>query len=125
MRIPSFEECPRQGLAILGGAAYPSLAFFSTVERMTTALVSQSSHGTRKLFFHPPLLRSTSAGSQKGGLGFQWGLPSWMLTSPKPLPLPSLCLVRCLTSLTRQGPSAFLWRSPSSSRAGFAPVHGS
>lgn len=85
MRIPSFEESPRRGLAILGGAADPSLAFLPTVE-MTTALDSQSSCRTRDLFFHLPLLRGTSARSQKAGLRFQGVFPAEYRPHQKPLP---------------------------------------
>lgn len=44
MRIPTFEECPRLGAGHPGRNGFPSLACFSTVEKMTTVLVSQSSH---------------------------------------------------------------------------------
>lgn len=110
MRIPSFEECPRLGLIVLGGTVYPSLTCFSTVGKMTTALVSQSSHGTRDLFFHPSLFRSILLEARKVDAGSRES--SELNTDPTTAPSLAYAgpteLGFASTSLTRQRALSFL-----------------
>lgn len=65
MRIPSFEECPRLGLVVLGGTVYPSLTCFSTVGKMTTALVSQKLTRNKRPFLSSFPFQKHSARSQE------------------------------------------------------------